>query len=201
MTKATILISTGIDSPVAASIMNKKGLELAGVHLSTMPNSKEVVAKLCRKVGIKRLYVSDFMDVQKQLIEKCKRKMTCILCKRIMLKIAEKIAEKEGCTFLVTGDNLGQVASQTLENIAVLTSAVKMPILRPLLCNDKQETIDRAQKIGTYDLSSEIGICCNAVPRSPTTKTTIKAAEIEEKKIDINKIVENAVECAEVINL
>lgn len=199
--KAIILISTGIDSPVAASIMKKKGLKIIGVHLSTMPNTKKVVARLCKKVGIKKLYVAKFRDVQKLLVQECEEKMTCILCKRLMLRIAEKIAEKEGCRFLITGDNLGQVASQTLDNIAVLTGAVNMPILRPLLCNDKQETIDAAKEIGTYRLSSEISICCNAVPRLPATKTTTNAAEIEEKKIDINKIVENAVNNAEIIEL
>ena len=118
-----------------------------------------------------------------------------------MFRVSEEIAKKEGCACLVTGENLGQVASQTLDNMTVAESCVSIPIIRPLLCNDKQETIDLAKKIGTYKLSIEAASCCNAVPRNPVTKAHKSRIELEEKNVDVDKIVDEAVATADVLDL
>ena len=112
-----------------------------------------------------------------------------------MFRVAEKIAEKEGCRFLLTGENLGQVASQTLDNLKIVSDSVKIPILRPLLCNDKEETKVIANKIGTYETSIMPGMCCSHVPRHPVTKARLSAVHAEEAKLDIADMVEKSV-CA-----
>ena len=204
--KALSLISSGIDSPVATWIMQQKGLEIIGIHFSNEPSSysspREKTIEICKHLGIKRLYILKHVFLmQAELLRLCEDKARCVLCKRMMLRFAEKIAEKEGCSYLVTGDNLGQVASQTLDNITVVSAAAKIPILRPLLCNDKQETVDLAKKIGTYDISVESAACCTAVPRMPLTKAVLSRIEAEEKKIDVDSIVEKAVSRAKVLDL
>jgi thiamine biosynthesis protein ThiI len=204
--RALSLISSGIDSPVAAWTMQQKGLEVIGIHFSNDPSSysspREKTINMCRHLNIKRLYiVKHVFLIRADLLRLCEDKARCVLCKRMMLRFAEQIAEKEGCDYLVTGDNLGQVASQTLDNLAVVSAAVKIPILRPLLCNDKQETVDLAKKIGTYEISVEAASCCDALPRQPLTKATLSRIENEEKKIDVDRIVEEAVSKAEVLDL
>ncbi len=203
--KALALISSGIDSPVAAWLMKKKGLEIIGIHFSNEPftdsKPKEKTMKLCRLLGIKKLYVAKHGVNQAELMRNCNNSMRCVLCRRLMFRISEKIAAKEGCAFLITGENLGQVASQTLDNMTVSDTAVKVQILRPLLCNDKEETITLAKEIGTYEASIEASLCCNAVPQHPVTKANLQLIEREEKKVDINKIVKDAVKDADIIDL
>ena len=116
-----------------------------------------------------------------------------------MFKVAEKIAEKENCEFLITGENLGQVASQTLENIYVTEKAIKMKILRPLLCNDKIEIIKIAREIGSYDISIEAGMCCTAVPPNPILKSEVKKVEYEEEKLNTDEIIQRSIENASVL--
>jgi thiamine biosynthesis protein ThiI len=204
--KCLSLISSGIDSPVASWMMQKKGVELIGIHFSNEPMAfaapREKTTEICRHLGIKKLYiVKHGVLVQAELMRNCDNNARCVLCRRMMFRISEKIAEKEGCKYLVTGENLGQVASQTLDNMTVAASAIKMPILRPLLCNDKQQTVDIAKKIGTYNISIEAASCCNAVPRNPITKAHLRSIEKEEQKIDMENIVAKAVSTADVIDL
>jgi len=113
-----------------------------------------------------------------------------VLCKRLMYRTAETMAKKYGYEFLITGENIGQVASQTIENLAVIENAVKIPVLRPLLCNDKLETIKTAKEIGTFDISTIAGDCCRLVPRNPATKATQAEIEGEEIKLtDMDNLV------------
>ena len=204
--KALSLISAGIDSPVASWIMLQRGVELIGIHFSNEPLSfaspREKTVEICRHLGIKKLYIVKHGSlVQAELMRKCENKMRCVLCRRMMFRISEQIAKKENCDFLVTGENLGQVASQTLENMTVAESSVKMPVLRPVLCNDKQEIVDLAKKIGTYKLSVEASSCCNAVPKMPVTKAILPKIEAEEAKLDMESIVKEAVKTAQVLVL
>ncbi|HII71597.1 TPA: hypothetical protein HA265_02470 [Candidatus Woesearchaeota archaeon] len=201
--KALTLISSGIDSPVATWIMKKKGLDMIAVHFSNEPMvdslPKEKTKELCGLLGVKKLYVVKHgYLVQAELMRNCMNDARCVLCRRMMFRVASRIAEIEGCGFLVTGENLGQVASQTLDNMAVTDTAAKIPVLRPLLCYDKQEIVDLAKKIGTYETSIEAAICCRAVPKRPITKAKLDMMEKEEKKIDVDRIVEEAVKSAEV---
>ncbi len=204
--KALALISSGIDSPVAVWLMKKKGLEIIGVHFSNEPMvdtlPKEKTKELCKLLGIKKLYIVPHgYIIQAELMRKCSSSARCVLCRRMMFRIASKIAEKENCKYLITGENLGQVASQTLDNMTVEDRASKIPILRPLLCNDKQEIIDLAKNIGTYKTSIEAAICCGAVPKNPITKARPEDMEKEEKKLDVREVVDKAVKEAETIEL
>lgn len=199
--KGLLLISGGIDSPVAGYLMLKKGVDVSAVHCDNQPFSDEkslnktrqLVGILAKKFNRKiRLYIVDHGKNQAEIVRHCERKLTCVLCRRMMFRIAEKIAEREKAAFLITGENLGQVASQTLDNLALCSTAVKMIILRPILCNDKQETMDLAKEIGTYETSILPGMCCGMVPQHPATKARKDFVEEEEKKIDVNKLVEDA---------
>jgi thiamine biosynthesis protein ThiI len=208
MTKALSLISSGIDSPVSTYIMMKKGLDVSCVHFDNQPftdkrprekaiKQVEYLSKLFNKQI--KLYIVKHGKNQAEFMRNTNRRYGCIFCRRTMLKVAEKIAKTEGCEFLITGENLGQVASQTLDNLAATDSAVNIPILRPLLTNDKQETIDIARKIGTFEVSIEKGVCCHAVPKKPVTKAKQNMVEEEEKRVDVQKIVDDAVSTAEVM--
>ena len=204
--KILSLISSGIDSPVATWLMKKKDVEIIGIHFSNEPltdaSPKEKTIKLCNILGLKKLYVVKHgLFVQAELMRNCENKSRCVLCRRMMFRISERIAKKEGCKFLLTGENLGQVASQTLANMYVEDSAITIPILRPLLCNDKQETVDLAKEIGTYEASIESSMCCNAVPKLPVTKARLHIIENEEQKLDIENILKNAIGKVEIIEI
>ncbi len=183
--KAVILLSYGIDSPVAAYLMQEKVLELIGVNFFTTDHKDiEIIAK---KIGIKKVHYIDHKNILSQIKNNTHPKYTCILCKRMMYRIAEKIAEKENAKFIVTGENLGQVASQTLDNLAVLEEAVEIPVLRPLLCLDKEEIVSIAKEIETYNLAKNIK--CPFVPTRPVTKADLIKTKQQETKINIKKLI------------
>lgn len=208
MDKGLLLISSGLDSPVAGYLVMKQGMELVAVHFNHLPAKNDLSEMSVKKIvqhlstvfnkSIK-LYVIQHNFVHLEFLKKCNKRFVCVLCKRMMLRIAERIAEKEKCGFLVMGDNLGQVASQTLSNMANISEATRMIIIRPLLCNDKMETINIARKIGTYDLSSGSAVCCVAVPKNPLTHSNPTLILEEEGKVDIKSLVEKALEGAEVM--
>ncbi len=203
MKKALLLASGGIDSPVAGYVMKKRGLEVIGIHFDNRPlidyKPLEKTKRLLRKIGVKKLYAVKHGKNQLEIIKNCFRRYQCVICRRLMFRIAEKIAKKEKCDFLITGESIGQVASQTLDNLTLAAKSVKIPILRPLLCNDKQETVDLAKEIGTYDISIEPGTCCKAVPMYPITKGKEEKLKREELRINIKKLVDDAVRTAELI--
>ena len=205
MKKALLLASGGIDSPVAGYIMKKQGLDVIAIHFDNRPlidyKPLEKTKRLLKKIGVKKLYVVKHGNSQLEIIKGCFRRYQCVICRRLMFRIAEKIAKKEKCDFLMTGESIGQVASQTLDNLTLAAKAVKIPILRPLLCNDKQETVDLAKKIGTYDISIEPGTCCKAVPKHPITKGKEEKLKREEARINIKELVDEAVKKAEIIHL
>ncbi|MGB9809271.1 MAG: tRNA uracil 4-sulfurtransferase ThiI, partial [Caldanaerobacter sp.] len=159
--KAIVLLSGGIDSPVAAWMMMKRGVEVEAVYFHSPPytsdRAKEKVVDLCKVLSQygrgMRLHVVHFTDLQLEIYEKCPARLTTIIMRRMMMKIAEKIAQKNGSLALITGESLGQVASQTIESLYVTNSSVSLPVFRPLIGMDKREIIDIAQKIGTYEIS------------------------------------------------
>jgi thiamine biosynthesis protein ThiI len=154
---------------------------------------------LLKAIGVSKLYIVKHQNNQLLFQEKCNRRYQCVLCKRMMLRVAELVAAKEGFDFLVTGENLGQVASQTLDNLVVLDSAVKTKILRPLLCMDKVETITIARKIGTFEHSISENKKCAFVPIHPVTKAKLANVEAEERKLDINEMANASIESVELI--
>jgi len=182
-----VLMSDGIDSPVAAYLMIRRGCNATLLHLKLSEEGLKKVRSLAEILSDYdcdlRFVVKDFRDELKSIKENLEKldkgKYTCIFCKRTMLKIGEKYAKDLNCDAIVTGDNLGQVASQTLKNLRTISEGIKLPILRPLIGMDKNEIIEIAKEIGTYEISTSNEIKCFAVPRYPVTK-----ADIEE----INKI-------------
>jgi len=202
--KVVCLISGGIDSPVAAWMMMKRGCAVILLHLYNYPftdeRTKNKAIKLYEKLkefGNTKLYIIPYGTIQLEISKLKEKKLRCILCRRMMLRIAEHIAKKENAKAIVTGESLGQVASQTLINIQVENNATELPILRPLIGLDKIEIIEIAKKIGTYEISTMPSFCCKLVPQHPSTRA--KADEIKkvEKKLDIKNLISKSIKKAE----
>lgn len=200
--KGLVLLSGGIDSPVAAYQMMKRGVEVSFVHFHSLPYTKqEAIDKVKRLVQVLtkfqpqlKLYLSPFTETQKEILLNVPAELRVVLYKRMMNKIAERIAGQK-YQVLITGESVGQVASQTLENINSIQSAVQKLILRPLIGLDKQEIIERARKIKTLSVSTlPYEDCCSRfVPKHPATKTKVKELERVEKNIKIENLINNAV--------
>jgi thiamine biosynthesis protein ThiI len=200
------LISGGIDSPVAAYRMMQRGCRLVFAHFHSAPyldkTSQEKVRRLVRLLTrhqfLSRLYMVPFGEIQRQIVAAVNRPLRVVLYRRMMLRIAEAIARNEKAKALVTGESLGQVASQTLENMAAIQQAAGLPILRPLVGMDKQEIIDQARRIGTFDISSipDQDCCQLFVPKHPETKAKLREVEKAEAGLDIAEMTNMGVENA-----
>jgi thiamine biosynthesis protein ThiI len=208
--KFASLISSGIDSPVATFLLSKKAEEIVLIHGDIRPytDDREIknfkkLAKYLKKITscYLKVYLVPHGSSLSTFKQYCNNKFTCVFCKRMLLRCAEKIAEKEEDVAIIMGDSLGQVASQTLQNIRVIDKAVDMPILRPLIGFDKEEVVKIAKEIGTYALSILPTDGCNAVPKKPATKAKIETILDEENKIDINKLVDKAVKESKIISI
>lgn len=204
--KGLLLLSEGIDSPVAGYLMKNKGVELDAIHFDSRPFTDDgplkKVKKMCKLLGINNLFtVKHGQFNQAEIIKNCNRKFTCVLCRRLMFRIAEEIARKENCDFLVTGENLGQVCSQTLGNLITAGSSINMKIMRPLLCFDKQDIVDMAKKIKSYEISIEPSICCGVVPKNPATNATILAIENQEENLNLKVMVKTSCQTVKLIKI
>ncbi len=178
---AVLLMSTGIDSPVAGWMMKRQGFGLVILHMknSGAKGSEHRLAKILGSPLVTRNHVK----TQERIMERCRRNYQCILCKRAMLREAERLAFGHGASHIITGENLGQVASQTLWSMAVISEAVSTPVLRPLLGFDKDEIIRHARQIGTYEVSVKNAQGCPYVPKSPATRPRLDAAKREEARL------------------
>ena len=201
--KALLLLSGGIDSPVAAYMLAKRGVRIEAVHFFSPPytseKAKQKVLTLCEKLvpytgGIK-LHIVNFTEIQKEQYQKCPENQTTILMRRYMMKIAEKVASANKCQALITGESLGQVASQTIESLSVTNAAVSLPVFRPLVGLDKSEIIETAEKIDTFKTSIlPFEDCCTVfVPKHPVTKPKLKDIEASEKLLDEDVLIERAI--------
>jgi thiamine biosynthesis protein ThiI len=196
--RVVALISGGIDSPVAAYRMMQRGCRLIFVHFHSTPyldqtsqqKVRQLVTELTRCQFRSRLYLIPFGEIQRQIVAAVARPLRVILYRRMMLRIAEQVARREKCKALITGESLAQVASQTLDNIAVIQEAAELPILRPLVGMDKQEIIDQARRIGTYQISSipDQDCCQLFVPKHPATGARLADVQQDEKKLDIEEL-------------
>ena len=201
--KAIVLISGGIDSPVASYLAMKRGVKVIFVHFHAHPyTDKASIEKVKRIVELlnkfqfqSKLYLVPFASLQKEVVLKTPAKLRVILYRRFMLRICQEIAKKENVLALVTGDSIGQVASQTLENIGVIGEAVDLSILRPLVGQDKQEIIEKAKEIGTFNISilPHQDCCSRFLPRFPETKANLREVKKAEKRLDIEKLVKKAI--------
>jgi len=193
--RAVVLLSGGIDSPVAAYLMGRQGLELVLVHFDNRPftsdaevdKAKALMTKVDQALGTKtKKIMVPHGKTQAELARCCRRNMECVLCRRMMFRVAERLAEKHDARAIVTGESLGQVASQTLANMSVEERATRLPILRPLVGLDKVEIERIAKTIGTYETSILPGLCCTIAPKKPSTYSRLEGATEEEAKVDID---------------
>jgi len=208
--KFVSLVSSGIDSPVATYLISKNAKEMILVHADNRPftDNREIenfiiLAKhLKKKIHSKiEAYIVPHGRILVSYKEGCEDRFTCVFCKRMMLRYAEKIAEKEHADAIIMGDSLGQVASQTLQNIRVIEQAVEIPIFRPLIGLDKEDVVKVAKEIGTYDLSILPSDGCSAVPTKPATRAKLDQILQEEKKIDVDELVQKAVCDVKIVKL
>jgi len=184
--KGILLLSDGIDSPVAGYLMKKRGIDITALSFydknkdTTESRVKKLLSIIDKKAELVMLDQSDF---QRRITQRCNQRYQCVLCKRNMYRHAQAIAKKEGAKFIITGENLGQVASQTLDNMSVLDSAVDLTVLRPLLGFEKNEIVELAKKFGTFEISKIKTAGCRFVPKSPITKAKLAYTLEQEKKL------------------
>lgn len=201
--KAMLLISGGIDSPVAGYMIAKRGVSLDAIHFYSYPytseRARDKVIELARIVaefaGEIHLYLVPFTDIQMTIYDQCPSSETTVLMRRLMMKIAERVALSVGAQALITGEAIGQVASQTLESLAVTNDAVTMPVFRPLIGFDKEEIVEVAQRIGTFETSIlPYEDCCTVfVPQHPVTKPKVEKLRESEALVDFEPLIETAI--------
>jgi thiamine biosynthesis protein ThiI len=201
--KVTCLLSGGIDSPVAAWRMMKRGCTVHLVHFHSYPflsrasqeKVREIAALLAKWQLSARLFLVAFGEIQRQVVLAVPASLRVVIYRRLMVRIADRIARRHGAGALVTGEVVGQVASQTLENLAVIASATSLPILRPLVGMDKEEIVQQAQRIGTYEISivPDQDCCQLFTPKHPATKATPESVEEAERELPLEELVEGAV--------
>ncbi len=202
--KAAILISGGIDSPVAAYMMAKRGITLDAIHFAsppyTSPRAELKVKQLLQKVseysGTIRLSIVNFTEIQEQIGEKCPEELFTLVMRRFMMKISENLARRRDCLALITGESVGQVASQTMMALGVTDAVVNMPVFRPVIGMDKDEIIEISRKIDTFDISIEpYEDCCTVfTPKHPRTRPTLELLEKAEEALDCEELINRAVE-------
>lgn len=209
--KAVLLLSGGIDSPVAGWMMAKRGVEIEAVHFYSYPytseRSKEKVLELARILATYcyqlNLHIVPFTEIQLEINEKCPHDQMTIIMRRIMMKISERIARSRGALSLITGESMGQVASQTMQSLAVTNAVVSMPVFRPLIGMDKNEVIEIARKIGTFETSIlPYEDCCTVfVAKHPKTRPQLEKIIESECKLNVEELIEKAIKDTEVIRV
>ncbi len=211
--KAMLLLSGGIDSPVAGYMIAKRGVAIEATYFHAPPytseRAKQKVVDLARILssytGPIRLHVVNFTDIQLYIYEKCPHEELTIIMRRYMMRIAEHFAKKDGCLSLITGESIGQVASQTMQSLNATNAVCALPVFRPVIGFDKQEIVTVAEKIGTFETSIEpFEDCCTIfVAKHPVTKPELKTIEESEKLLSekIGELVETAEKTAEVIQI
>ena len=206
--KAMSLLSGGIDSPVATWMVAKRGMEVEAIHFHTYPFTSEksqekvkdlarILAKYCGRV---RLHKVNLLEIQKSVGLNCRDEEMTIISRRFMMRIAERVAIKRNCDALITGESIGQVASQTIQGLTCTNASVSLPVFRPLIAMDKTEIIDIAKKIDTFETSiiPEEDCCSVFAPKKPVTKPKLERIEDSEKALDVEKLIEDAISNMEV---
>lgn len=206
--KALLLLSGGIDSPVAGFLMAKRGVEINCVHYHSYPFTseraeekvKDLAKILSRYTGKLKIFSVNILEIQKEINQKCPEKEMTIISRRFMMRIAESIANYHKYNALITGESLGQVASQTIDGINVTNESVKLPVLRPLIGMDKVDIIDIAKDIETFETSIQpFEDCCTVfLPKHPVTKPKVEDIKKSEETLDIEQLVTNAIKNMEV---
>lgn len=211
--KAMLLLSGGIDSPVAGYMISKRGVSIAAVYFHAPPytseRAKQKVVDLARTIsrytGRMKLFVVNFTDIQLEIYEKCPHDELTIIMRRYMMRIAEKLAEQEGCLGLITGESIGQVASQTMQSLASTNEVCAMPVYRPLIAFDKKDIVEIAKRIDTFETSIQpYEDCCTIfVAKHPVTKPSQVKIRFSERRLEetIDELMDKALSTVEVINI
>jgi len=193
-----LLLSGGFDSPVAGHLMARQGLGLVAAHFSLEPitdDAAEVKTRsLCGIIGVPTLYVVRVGEAFAEVAHAANRRFYFILTKRLMVRLADAVADREGAEVLVTGENLGQVSSQTLASLRAIDAVARHPVVRPLIGFDKQEIVDRAKAIGTYEVSKGPEICDLLGPPRPATHARLDQITEEEAKLPVDRLVAECLE-------
>lgn len=204
-TKGLVLLSGGIDSPVATWIMQKQGLTLEAIHFSNEPFTDDVPEKktieAAKLLGLRKLAVVNIAKPLVNFNKTCNKRYYFVFMKRLMYRIAQEYAQKAGATCFITGENLGQVSSQTLTNLSVLGDVAELPLLQPLLGYDKEDIIEIAKRIGTYEISKGPEHCDALGPKFPMTKATKEGIEAEESKLPLQQYVSESLQQAKIVEL
>lgn len=206
--KALLLLSGGIDSPVAGWLVGKRGVDIEAIHFHSYPftsdRAKEKVMDLAKILssycGKFKLYSINLLPIQKEINEKCPEEEMTIISRRFMMKIAERVGVENNCDALITGESIGQVASQTVKSLHVTNSSVEIPVFRPLIAMDKVDIIELAQKIGTFETSIlPFEDCCTVfLPKHPVTQPKLEKILKSESKLDVEELINAAIENMEV---
>ncbi len=209
--KGMLMLSGGIDSPIAGYLAMKRGIRIEGVYFDSPPHTSidaknkvlELASILSSYSGYVKLHVIHFTEIQEAIYRYCPKEYMITIMRRMMYRIAEKLAHKNNCKAIINGESVGQVASQTLTSMAAINEVIKMPVLRPVCCYDKIEIIDLAKKIGTYDISIRpFQDCCTIfVPEHPVINPEIEKAREYEQAFDFETLINAAVKNDEVIKL
>lgn len=209
--KGLLLLSGGIDSPAAGFQVARRGMELGGVHFHAYPFTSErakdkayrLAEKMSEYVGPMKLFMVNLAKTYTAINQHCKNKNTTLLSRRMMMRISDQISDQYGYDALITGESLGQVASQTIQGIHVVNEAAFRPILRPFIATDKTDIVDIARKIDTYDISIEPyeDSCSIFAPSSPNTKPSLGEILREEENLPIEDLLEEAMESLEIIDI
>ena len=209
--RATLLLSGGIDSPVAGWMIAKRGVQINAVHFHSYPytseQAREKVLDIAKKLSYSccglRVHIVPFTEIQLQIRDHCPEEYSTLIMRRFMMRIAERIAEKTGSGGLITGESIGQVASQTMEALGTTDSVVSMPVFRPLIGFDKSEIIEIARKIETYEISSlPYEDCCTIfTPKHPATRPKKEKVEEAEAILEKESLIEEALANVEIVSL
>ncbi|UMZ75073.1 tRNA uracil 4-sulfurtransferase ThiI [Natranaerofaba carboxydovora] len=201
--KGILLLSGGIDSPVAGYLAMKRGIEVIGLHFTSPPFTsersvekvKDIAKEICKHGGRFKLYTNYFTQIQKAIQEKVNARMRVTIMRRYMYRIAQEVAKKEKAQAIITGENVGQVASQTLESINAISNVVDIPVIRPVACLDKQEITDLSKKIDTFSISTRpYEDCCTLfLPKKPETRPKINALQKEEERLNIEELINESI--------
>lgn len=208
--RAMTLLSGGIDSPVATYLASKRGLQINAVHFHSFPFTSEkstqkveelahIISKYTGKIA---LYKVNLLPIQQEISEKCPEEYMTILSRRFMMRIAERLAKDSACTALVTGESIGQVASQTIEGLTATNDVVEsMPVIRPLISFDKEEIIHISKNINTFETSiiPEVDCCTVFLPKKPATKPKLEKIYASESHLDVEGLVQEAIDKLEIV--
>lgn len=206
--KAMSLLSGGIDSPVATWMVAKRGMEIEAIHFHSYPFTSEksqekvrdlakILSKYCGRI---KLHKVNIVEIQKAIGLNCREEETTIISRRFMMRIAQRVAEKRFCDALVTGESIGQVASQTIQGLTCTNASVTLPVFRPLIAMDKSDIVSLAEKIGTFETSiiPEEDCCSVFSPKKPVTKPRLERIEKSETALDVEKLIQEAIDNIEV---